>query len=103
VTQGWLTFDMFAGRVGEQFVVALDEERRVVIELGEATESSEAGGPGPDGQDRRQFSLVFRGPAEPFLPQATYALSHAELDELELFLVPLGPDGEAMRYEAAFA
>jgi hypothetical protein len=30
-------------------------------------------------------------------------LSHRELDQLELFLVPLGPEGETMRYEAAFA
>jgi hypothetical protein len=38
------------------------------------------------------------------MPQGTYSLGHAELGDLELFLVPLGPDGDArMRYEAAFA
>jgi hypothetical protein len=33
------------------------------------------------------------------LAQGTYRLSHPQLGEFELFLVPLGPD----RYEAAFA
>jgi hypothetical protein len=99
----WLTYDLFGGRTGERFEVAVDDGEPLELELTEATESTELGGPGPDGQERRQFSLIFRGPATPFVPQGTYALSHAELGELDLFLVPLGPDGDGMRYEAAFA
>jgi hypothetical protein len=101
--QRWLTFDLFDGRVGESFEVSTDGVPAVTMELTEATESTEPGGPGPDGEERRQFSLVFRGPAGPMLPQAIYRLDHAELGELELFLVPIGPDAEGMRYEAAFA
>jgi hypothetical protein len=37
------------------------------------------------------------------LPQGSYPLGHQELDGLELFLVPIGPDSLGMRYEAAFA
>jgi hypothetical protein len=37
------------------------------------------------------------------LAQGTYRLSHPQLGELELFLVPLGPAAEGMQYEAAFA
>ena len=96
----WLTFDQFSDRVGESFALTTDGQV-VPLELTAATESSEAGGQGPDGQSRRQFSLVFSGP-EP-LPQATYTLTHTELGELELFLVPLGPGPQGMRYEAAFA
>jgi hypothetical protein len=37
------------------------------------------------------------------LPQATYPVEHDELGRMEIFLVPIGPDGSGMRYEAVFA
>jgi len=37
------------------------------------------------------------------LPQATYTLEHTELGELDIFLVPVGPDGGGrQQYEAVF-
>jgi len=99
----WLTHDQFAGRLGERFAVTAGDGPPVPIELVETTEGSEPGGRGPEGQERWQFSLVFRGPATPVMPQGIYPLAHPELDDLELFLVPIGPDAEGMRYEAAFA
>ena len=54
----------------------------------------------PGGRD--PFSLLFRGPAEPLLPQAIQRLEHAELGALEIFIVPLGRDAEQTRYEAIF-
>jgi hypothetical protein len=99
----WLTHAEFAGRLGEDFSLVGGDGAGVTLELVEATESSEPGGRGPEGQERRQFSLVFRGPATPVLPQGSYPLGHQELDGLELFLVPIGPDSLGMRYEAAFA
>jgi len=101
--QRWLTHDLFAGRVGESFEVSGDGVPAVTMELAEVAEGSEPGGRGPHGEERSQFSLVFRGPAGRVLPQAIYRLAHAELGELELFLVPLGPDAQGSRYEAAFA
>lgn len=100
---GWLTYDAFARRVGERFDLTVGEGRAVPMELAEASEGTEPGGLGPEGQERLQFSLVFRGPATQVLPQGTYRLSHAELGGLELFLVPLAPDAEGALYEAAFA
>lgn len=99
----WLTYDLFSGRVGERFEVQLGEGDVLPIELAEATESTEPGGVGPEGQERRQFSLLFRSPAEGVLPQGTYLVTHDDLGELDLFLVPLGPDAAGQRYEAAFA
>ena len=51
-----------------------------------------------------QFSLVFRGPSTPVFPQRIYRVEHDELEGVELFLVPIGPDGgkDGMRYEAVF-
>lgn len=98
----WLTCENFSGRVGERFDAAEDDDG-VALELVEAVQGDEPGGRGPEGQERLQFSLVFRGPAAPGLAQGIHRLTHAELGELDLFLVPLGPDAEGMRYEAAFA
>lgn len=69
----------------------------------------------PDGQDLEltevtelstpqieQFSILFAGPANPWLPQGTYALTHAAMGQLELFLVPLGPRDGRMIYQAIF-
>ncbi len=97
---GWLTHADFADHVGEEFDVP---DAGLVVELAEATESAEPGGVGPDGRTRNQFSLVFTGPLETRLSQGTARLEHAELGELHLFLVPLGPRGDVMQYEAAFA
>ena len=99
----WLTHDLFAGRVSEQFDVAVGQEPSVALELVEATEGTEPGGRGPEGQERLQFSLLFQGPAAPVLAQGTYRLAHEELGDLDLFLVPVGPGAGGMRYEAAFA
>lgn len=96
----WLTHADFADRVGETFELP---DAGLVLTLAETTESSEPGGPGPEGQSRNQFSLVFTGPLDPAMPQGTVRIEHPELGEQHLFLVPLGPQGDAMRYEAAFA
>jgi hypothetical protein len=49
-----------------------------------------------------QFSLLFAGPPSPLLPQGTYALQHARMGEVSLFLVPLGPRNGRMIYQAVF-
>lgn len=51
---------------------------------------------------RDPYSLVFHGPAQPVLPQRIYRLRQEQMGDLDLFLVPIGPDGEGMRYEAIF-
>lgn len=99
-----MTYEQFAGRVGERFdVVAEGDAPALPMVLEAATEGTEPGGPGPQGQERLQFSLVFRGPAAPVLPQGTFQVNHEGMGELELFLVPIGRDDTGLRYEAAFA
>lgn len=51
---------------------------------------------------REAYSLVFRGPKQPLLAQCIYSLRHELMGQLEIFLVPIGPDSEGMRYEAIF-
>ena len=93
-----LTFGSFSDRVGEDFRVATGESA-IGLVLVEATDLSRRDAPGPR---RRPFSLIFRGPLRPLLAQRIWPLEHAALGRLEIFLVPIGPDAEGMRYEAIF-
>ena len=86
----------FAGCMGTTFRVHASEEGREAVTL---IEVKELGSSGP----REQFSLVFRGGQGDHLPQRTYRMEHEELGRMDLFLVPIGPDDEGMRYQAVFA
>lgn len=48
------------------------------------------------------FALLFQGPAEPGLAQATYQVSHAAIGTQHLFLVPVAKTEEGYQYEAVF-
>jgi hypothetical protein len=48
------------------------------------------------------FRLLFRGPAQPLLPQGTYPLKGSRRTD-DIFIVPVSANGEAVRYEAIFA
>lgn len=99
----WLTHDHFAARIGEHFEMAVADGPPLALELVEAKLHDAAGGRGPQGQERQQFSLIFRGPDTPVMPQAIYLLGHPDFDDLELFLVPIGQDADGTKYQAAFA
>ena len=97
------TSETFAPHRGETFRVSADSAKTLDVSLTEVTELS--GGPGgmasgPTG--RVPFSLVFRGPTQPVLSQQIYRVAHGGIGEFDLFLVPIGPDAEGMRYEAIF-
>lgn len=94
-----LTFAIFQERTGEIFRVPYSEGQ---LELALVAVERLTEGEG-EVRERTPFSLTFRGgPRDRFLPQRTYEVDHAELGRLPLFLVPLGPDAEGMRYEAVF-
>ncbi|HWK89654.1 MAG TPA: hypothetical protein VNP72_06645, partial [Longimicrobium sp.] len=93
--------DTFRPLVGRPFAVLVDEERFMPAHL-VAADALAADG---DSRRRREpFTLVFRGPAGGHLPQGLYTLKAEDVDDLELFLVPIGPDpqGDGMLYEAVF-
>jgi hypothetical protein len=51
---------------------------------------------------RVNFSLLFRGPQQPLLPQQIYAVDHDALGSFELFIVPIRRDAQGVHYEAVF-
>jgi hypothetical protein len=98
----------FTSHVGSRFTLrfgapgglpaTLEPAEPFALELVEVVAAS---GQAP-GRPRRTFSLIFRGPHRPRLPQSIYRLELAALGALDLFLVPVGPDPQGMCYEAVF-
>jgi hypothetical protein len=87
-----LTADDFAPHLRERFALSPTADSAFDVELIEVS-----------GAGARPFSLVFRGPGEPVLPQRIYRLEHPALGALDLFLVPIGRQPDGLRYEAVFA
>ncbi len=92
-----LTAADFAPHLGDRFRVQADEATTLGAELTDVEEgvAVEAG--------RTPFSLVFRGPPEPILPQRIYRFEHDTLGSFEIFIVPIGADETGVRYEVVFA
>ena len=98
-----LTANSFASVVGETFVLDAGDAGPLELELLESR-LHDPDAPAEDASGARApFSLTFRGPAEPILPQRIYALEHPTLGTLEIFIVPIGRDEAGTSYEAVFA
>lgn len=98
-----MSLETFAGREGSRFdldLAASGVEDPATLPL--RLTLVEALPEPPWGAERVPFSLMFSGPATPIMPQGIHRLVHDELGTLELFLVPLAPDGDGARYQAVF-
>jgi len=85
----------FAGCLNDKFHVVGEHAGRLNLELIQVSQEQTT-------QQQRIFSLLFRGPADKFIPQRTYKLKHRRLGETEIFLVPVGQDKEGFQYQAVF-
>ena len=89
----------FAAHLNSSFEVAEAAEPGLQLDLIEVRElGHQPNAPRPD-----PFVLTFAGPPDRSLDQRIHRLSHPVLGELEIFLVPIGPGGDARpQYEAVF-
>lgn len=97
-----MTVEHFKSAVGSKFAVDVGDSK-LELELVDAQENPPDSAAGDQPEGRTPFSLAFRGPAEPPLPQQIHSLEHGDLGALEIFLVPTGVDAAGARYEAIFA
>jgi uncharacterized protein DUF6916 len=88
--------DTFAAHLNGKFKIELDAATQLELELIRITQPSLI----PQGTEC--FSLVFRGPLLPAIPQRTYPVQHPELGSFQLFLVPVGIETEGRIYESVF-
>ena len=87
--------ESFAGLLNQSFQVVHPDSTRLNLRLVGVTEHLHTA-------RQESFSLFFHGPASPFMQQGTYHLCNDKLGELDLFLVPIGRDGDGFQYEAVF-
>jgi len=97
-----LTCECFAGCCGQTFRIHYGPMASLDAELVSATAfPSRPGGPGHPAR-RAPFSVIFRGPPTPVLPQRIYRIENDSMGTFDLFIVPIGPDETGMQYEAVF-
>lgn len=88
-----ITREQFTAQVNTGFRVAVAAGPALELELVSVRDLGSTAA-------HEQFSLEFRGPQQPLLPQSIYPLQHEQLGDFELFLVPIARDQEGLRYEA---
>jgi hypothetical protein len=93
-----LCLERFAALKGERFELRAETGGTLMAELIEARGLSAA-----PFQGRQPFSLLFKGPASPVLPQCIYQVAHqSDVQPLDIFLVPVSADATGACYEAVF-
>jgi uncharacterized protein DUF6916 len=94
----------FKPHVGDRFEVTPQEGEPFEAVLSRCEETT-YGSPGDwrETGQRVPFSLLFHGPADGAVAQQICGFRHAELGQFDLFIVPLGPDEQGMRYEAVIS
>lgn len=90
-----LTRVMFEDQLNTRFRVSVRDRETIELQLYEVAE-------GRSTPTQEQFSLFFHGPKETNLGQGTFDLEHDQMGAFPLFLVPIGPDEQGMRYQAVF-
>ena len=96
-----LTEKEFSRHLDTTYRVNVEAPKLIELELVEVKPYPHKDKPGEQGGMER-FSLFFYGPADRFLPQGIYRLTHSQMGDLSLFLVPVGQHERGFRYEAVF-
>ncbi len=90
-----LTHEEFSKHAKTSFWAQADDNSRVELELFEISEIKLY-------PQQEEFSLEFRGPLSMFLGQGARNISHDQMGQFELFLVPIRQDANGFYYEAIF-
>lgn len=86
----------FDKHAGETFTVHLETGDPTALTLKEIAPVKIA----PKGHE--SFALIFDGPKEPYLEQKLYKVTHPQLGETAIFLVPVAGDDSGYDYEAVY-
>jgi hypothetical protein len=89
----------------EQFAACLDQDFEIIFSDGVLPvklAGAKQWGPDQPATVRQPFSLAFRVDRNLRLPQDTYKMRHAQLGEMELFLVQVAADQTSSTFEAVF-
>jgi hypothetical protein len=96
-----LNYAQFSAAAGTTFQVSDGDKEPVPLKLVEINQRKQRAGDSAAGGE--SFSLLFAGPKNRFLPQQLYSFAHETMGRFPLFIVPVGQDATAFRYEAVFS
>lgn len=100
-----LSFELFEPLVGSTFQIMVQGQPSLDLKLASVEDMTVEDLLRDPSIRSQPFSLIFDGPMTPVAPQAIYELNHDQLEKLNLFLVPIGPDRktrQVMQYQAIF-
>ena len=90
--------DWFESRKNDAFTIQFDENNHIDCQIEDITQSqapsTKAG--------QNQFSVVFSKPSPEVFEQGLYQISHPDVGDFSLFLVPVFGDEQGVHYEAIF-
>jgi hypothetical protein len=89
-----LTYEDFSSKSGASFEVLVNGGA-LPVTLAEAQALPDSG------REGGSFRLMFHGPKDPILPQATYSFRSGD-EAFDIFVVPIGQGPSGTQYEAIF-
>ena len=92
-----LTRDNFEKNLKSSFEVPIEGQDAIPLTLYSVTANQEL-----NTEKQEQFTLIFTGPEDRPLDQASYQLTHKDMGELVIFLVPVSLKDGQYSYEAVF-
>ena len=96
---GMIKISFFEPLINQKFNIQLANNTTLVVQLIEVTPGKKF----EKDTERDPFSVVFRGPREITIPQGIYKIDHETAGQIEIFLVPIGPDEKGMCFEAGYS
>lgn len=97
MTERVLTIDVFSDKVGQVWTLDEPEAPPIEVTLIEVQPLKNYAK-----LKREPFSLLFTTTGNFVLPQRIYAMKHATLGAMSLFLVPVGREGDVTTYQSIF-
>lgn len=92
-----LTVEDFSTLIGQRLSLRFGDHEQ----FGEVIDARPVGD-APEGH-RQPFSVILAsGSPDQYWPQGIHVLNHPRHGELELFMVPIGPEAGRMRYAISF-
>ena len=85
----------FTEQVGSTFEILDGSSSPLALKLVRVVEHAKT-------ESNEAFSVFVLGPLDPFMPQGTRKLRHAQLGEMDIFFVPVAKTNNGFEYEAAF-
>ncbi len=88
----------FESHQDDSFSIKFTQDQPDKCDIKEITVSNAT----PNEKGEKQFSVVFKNPDPMVYEQGVYRVSHTELGEFDLFLVPVFGNDSEVHYEAVF-